>query len=213
MSSAALASLPEGAVLAGRQLQATAAPADDAAMPDPVLLRAGRVHEVCGGGRRCFAAALAGRLEGPVLWVQESRERDRLCPPGLAAFFDPSRLILIGAVGQKAVLAVLEEALRSGAVPLAVAELERSPGLTPGRRLQLAAGSGGGRGLVLVPENGVAAGAVETRWRCLPLPGRDAPQSWELLRDKRGRPSGWTVARGARGGWRTMAPDAPAGVR
>ncbi|HUF55516.1 MAG TPA: hypothetical protein VMM55_03040, partial [Thermohalobaculum sp.] len=52
-------------------------------MPAPGLLRAGRVHEAAGPGRRAFAAALAGRLTGPVLWVQESRAADRLCPPGL----------------------------------------------------------------------------------------------------------------------------------
>ena len=92
-------------------------------LPDLALIRPGRMHEATGPGRRAFAAALAGRLEGPVLWVQESRVRDTLCPQGLLAFFDPGRLVLARPTGARTVLQVMEEALRSNAAPLVVAEL------------------------------------------------------------------------------------------
>lgn len=189
-------------------------PEPGAAMPTLGLLRPGRVHEVSGEGRRAFAAALAGRLSGPVLWVQESRVRDRLCPPGLAGFLDPGRLVLVAPAGRLEVLQVLEEALRSGAVPLVVGELDASPDLTAGRRLQLAAGTGGGRGLVLVPEGRIRASAAETRWHCQPQPAPEgttaetAPQLWDLVKNKRGRLGAWAVARGE-GGFRALAP-APA---
>jgi protein ImuA len=183
-------------------------------LPGLDLIRPGRVHEAAGPGRRVFAAALAGRLAGPVLWVQEGRERDRLCPQGLAAFFDPARLLLARPAGALAVLQVTEEALRSGAVALVVAELAEAPDLTASRRLQLAAGTGGGRGLCLVPQSRTRANAAETRWHCVPLPG--GPQTggtqakprqfWELVKNKRGRLGAWEVG-GEVGG--EVDPGAP----
>lgn len=184
-----------------------APPKPGAALPDPEWLRPGRLHEVAGDGGRAFAAALAGRLAGPVLWLQETRCPDRLCPHGLKALFDPARLILVRPVGALAVLQVFEEALRSGAAPLVVGELDRSPDLTQGRRLQLAAGTGGGRGLALVPEGGVRGGTAETRWLCRPMPGaggRRGAQRWEITKDKRGRPAAWDVGLG-RGAFRADA--------
>ncbi len=173
--------------------------------PDLALLRAGRVHEATGPARRAFAAALAGRLAGPVLWVQEAREAGMLCPQGLLPFLDPSRLILARPAGARAALQVAEEALRSGAAPLVVAELAEAPDLTASRRLQLAAGTGHGRGLCLLPEGRSRANAAETRWRCTPLPGRGARQFWELIKNKRGPLGCWVV-----GGPETGGPAPPA---
>jgi len=170
--------------------------------PDLETIRAGRVHEATGPGRRAFAAALAGRIGGPVLWVQEAREAGQLCPQGLMPFMDPSRLILARPAGARAVLQVAEEALRSGAAPLVVAELAEAPDLTASRRLQLAAGTGRGRGLCLMPESRLRANAAETRWRCALLPGRGARQLWELVKNKRGPLGSWEVGH--------PAPPAPA---
>jgi len=167
--------------------------------PELDLLRSGRVHEATGPGRRAFAAALAGQLTGPVLWVQEARETGRLCPQGLMPFMDPARLILARPAGTRAVLQVAEEALRSGAAPLVVAELAEAPDLTASRRLQLAAGTGRGYGLCLVPEGRGRANASETRWRCTPLPGRGARQLWELVKNKRGPLGSWEVGGQAAG--------------
>jgi protein ImuA len=162
-------------------------------LPELDLIRPGRVHEATGPARRGFAAALAGRLAGPVLWIQEGRERDRLCPQGLALFLDPGRLVLARPAGALAVLQVAEEALRSGAAPLVVAELREAPDLTASRRLQLAVGSGGGRGLCLVPETRLKGNAAETRWQCTPVPGGRMRQIWELVKNKRGRLGCWEV--------------------
>ncbi len=174
--------------------------------PDLALLCSGRVHEATGPGRRAFAAALAGRLAGPVLWVQEAREAGRLCPQGLLSFMDPARLILARPAGARAVLQVAEEALRSGAAPLVVAELAEAPDLTASRRLQLAAGTGHCRGLCLVPEGRVRANAVETRWRCAPLPGGGARQLWELIKNRRGPLGNWEVGGTEVGGTETGSP-------
>lgn len=165
--------------------------------PLPALLRAGRVHEVCGPGRRVFAALLAARLAGPVLWIVEARAGELLCPQGLRDFFDPARLVLARPTGLTEVLAAAEEALASGTVPLVVAELPVPPGLTPGRRLQLAAGKGGGRGLCLVPRAAGGTVTAETRWHCRPLPGLGSGQHWARLRDRRGPPREWAGEAGA----------------
>ena len=165
-------------------------------LPDLGWLLPGRVHEATGPGRVGFTLALAGRLEGPVLWVGDARAGDGLYAPGLAAFLDPARLILARPAGALPVLQAAEEALRSGAVPLVVAELAEAPELTASRRLQLAAGTGGGRGLCLLPEARLRTNAAETRWRCAPVPGPaawDAHQAWEIVKNKRGRLGAWQV--------------------
>jgi len=178
-------------------------PVSSGGLPDLALIRSGRVHEATGAGRRAFAAMLAGRLSGPVLWVQESRLADTLCPQGLRPFFDPARLILARPTGNLAVLQVTEEALRSGAAPLVIAELTEAADLTASRRLQLAASSGGGsvRGLCLLPEARARPNAAETRWLCTPIPevapgGRPSGgrQLWELVKNKRGRLGVWEIA-------------------
>jgi len=164
------------------------------AFPDPTLLAKARTYEASGQGRRTFALALAGLLEGAVLWIHDSREEAQLYPPGLATFLDPARLILARPTGALPILQVMEEALRSGAVSLVVAELREAPDLTESRRLQLAAGTGGGRGLCLVPEGGLRSNATETRWMCNPLPGLgDAQQHWEIVKNKKGRLGRWRV--------------------
>jgi protein ImuA len=159
----------------------------------PDLIAPARVHEATGRGRLAFALALAGGLSGPVLWVQDARRRDGLYAPGLAAFLDPARIVLARPTGPLPVLQSVEEALRSGAVPLVVAELAEAPDLTASRRLQLAAGTGGGRGLCLIPGERLRTNAAETRWRAEPVPGADACQRWEIIKNKRGRLGAWTV--------------------
>lgn len=170
----------------------------------PDLLLPGRVHEVTGRGRLAFALALAGGMAGPVLWVQDSRERDGLYAPGIAAFVDPARIVLARPTGPLPVLQAVEEALRSGAAPLVVAELAEAPDLTASRRLQLAAGTGGCRGLCLLPETRLRTNAAETRWRAEPVPALrprwdEARQHWEIIKNKRGRTGAWQVRWTGRG--------------
>ena len=131
-------------------------------------LRTARVHEACGAGATSFAAIMAAHLSGPVLWLRESWRAEMLNPVGLGAFLDPSRLLVAQVRDQTEGLAAMEEALRDGAVPLVVIELGQPLGLTPGRRLQLAAKAGRTTGLCLIPD-GMGSNAAETRWRCRPV--------------------------------------------
>jgi protein ImuA len=167
------------------------------------------MHEVTGGARRAFALALAGQMAGAVLWITETRETATLCPQGIAGLMDPGRLILARPAGRLAVLQVMEEALRSGAAALVVAELDRAADLTQSRRLQLAAGTGGGIGLCLVPAHALATNAAESRWRAEPLPEPSdaAQQRWTLEKTRRARPGFWDITPGA------MALPAAGGTR
>lgn len=192
----------------------------------PPELRAGRTHEVVGPAARAFAAAQAARLGGraPVVWIAPPGA-EGLDPYGLAAFFDPGRLILVAPPRREDGFWALEEALRSGAAGLAVAEAPAAPDLRRSRRLQLAAEAGGGVGLVLAPEGALVANAAETRWRAEPAPCWAAPGApppsppppqarwrWELTKNRRGPLGRWRVD------WRAGAglsfgrePDAGAG--
>jgi protein ImuA len=169
---------------------ATAAPAAGLALAPGVILARGRAHEAAGPARVVFALLAAARLAGPVLWLHPGGAAERPFGDGLRAFLDPARLVLARTRKPVDSLWGAEEALRSGAVPLAVADLPGPPDLTAVRRLHLAA-EAGGRGrqgeaplaLLLTPGAGGAPG-VETRWRLAPAPGwaeHGAPR-WRLTR-------------------------------
>ncbi len=171
------------------------------AAADAPALALGRAHEATGPAARAFAALAAGRLRGPVLWIRPAWRREALHPEGLRAFFDPARLVEARPDRPADLLWCAEEALRSGAAPLVVAEPEAPPGLTPLRRLQLAAEAGGRTGgdpplLLLLPPEPGTAGAVESRWRCAPLPSQGGAPRWRFSRaeGKAGPPLDWVAA-------------------
>ena len=122
-----------------------------------------RAHEATGPARTVFALVVAGQLAGPVLWLQPDWVLERPMGDGVRGFLDPGRLIFGRARTAAEILWAAEEALRTGLVPLVVAELPAAPGLTAVRRLHLAAETGAVRGtaplaLLLTPDAGGSAG-------------------------------------------------------
>lgn len=177
----------------------------------PPPLRPGRLHEVAGPAAPAFAAVQAALRKGPVIWILAPRAAERPDGFGLAAFFDPARLILAEAIEPLDVYWAMEEALRSGAAPLVIAAPLAQPGLTLSRRLQLAAEAGGATGLLLLPESALSAhDAAETRWRASSLPASTdgAPRwRWECRKNKRGPRGAWSL--GWDGAGRALSqPDA-----
>ncbi|MEP5758988.1 MAG: hypothetical protein ABJ327_06715 [Litoreibacter sp.] len=157
-------------------------------------LRTGRVHEACGHSALSFAFALAGQLSGPVMWAREAWQSDHINPAGVLQYCDPHKLLVAKGNDQIDVLAIAEEALRSGAVALTVIELNKPIGLTEGRRLQLAAKAGKSTGLCILPE-GMGSNAAETRWQCISIfdPTDSTQQRWKLIKNKSGTLSMWDV--------------------
>ncbi|AHD00044.1 hypothetical protein [Leisingera methylohalidivorans] len=141
-----------------------------------VALEHGRVHEACGPARHSFALWLAAAaLEiapGPVLWLSPAQGGKQLNPDGMAEFASPARFLFVQPPRTEDQLWAMEEALRSGAAALVVAELAEPPAMTPVRRLHLAAAAGGRfgpapLGLLLTPGTGGAQG-IESRWHLAP---------------------------------------------
>ncbi|MCV2875148.1 hypothetical protein OE810_02650 [Rhodobacteraceae bacterium XHP0102] len=128
-------------------------------------LRLGRVHEFCGPARRRLALWAAAQLTGPVLWIRPAWHPDHLHMQAVAEEIDPARLIFAAAERREDLLWVMEEALRSGACPMVIADLLDPPNLTAVRRLHLAAEASGKLpfAALLTPHHGGASG-VETRF-------------------------------------------------
>ena len=144
----------------------------------------GALHEVAGGGNdtihgaaaALFAAGIAARTRGKVLWCLT---RPDLFAPALAqAGLMPGRVIYVEAGDEKSILICFEEGLRHGGLGAVVAEVARLS-LTASRRLQLAAESSGTIGLAIRrwrrPAEAADFGqptASVTRWRVSVLPAR-----------------------------------------
>jgi protein ImuA len=167
------------------------------------------LHEIAGVGTSGFTAALAGRIarqrSGLVVWCQHRRrmlDEGALYGPGLAAFgLAAERFLRVDAGDDGETLWAMEEALRSPAAAVVVAEVETID-LFRTRRLQLAAEVGGGAGLLLRPARPrLEPSAAVTRWRVRPVfrpspwPGELGPLAWnaELWRIKGGVPSSFEV--------------------
>lgn len=164
-------------------------------MPGLDLTR-GRLHEACGPARRSFAMWIAAQVTGPVLWIAPAWGVDRLMPDGMAQWTDPARFLFADPTRPDDILWCMEEALRSGVIPLVVADLPEPPALTPVRRLHLAAEASATAplGLILTPGDGGAPG-VESRWHCAPDHRLAAP-GWQVTRSRARTtpPQTWRIA-------------------
>lgn len=150
-------------------------------------LALGSLHEVAGGGNGAvdgavaalFAAGIAARTRGKVLWVVT--RRDLFAPAFAQAGLHPDRLIHVEAGDEKALLACFEEGLRHGGPGAVVAETARLS-MTASRRLLLAAECSGTIGIAIRRwRRQVEAGdfgqptASLTRWRVSALPSAPLP--------------------------------------
>lgn len=166
----------------------------------------GALHEIAGGGSDAvvgavsalFAASIAARTKGTVVWCLT---RPDLFAPGLAQVgLHPDRVIYCESDNEDGVLASMEEALSFGGLSTVVGELVRLP-MTESRRLNLAAEKTGVMGIVIRrwrrPAEATDFGnptASSTRWRVSCLPSEPLPVEgvgrprWllELLRAKAG---------------------------
>ena len=145
-------------------------------------LTLGALHEIAGGGNGAvdgaaaalFAAGIAARTRGKVLWVIT---RPDLFAPALAqAGLSPDRVIYVEAGNDKTVLACVEEGLRHGGLGAVVGEVARLD-MTASRRLQLCAEGSGTIGIALrrwrrqteASDFGQPTAAA-TRWRVSVIP-------------------------------------------
>lgn len=173
----------------------------DLRLPGGGLAR-GALHEIVDGGNggaaALFAAGIAARTRGKVLWCMARLD---LFAPALAqAGLHPDRVIYIEAGDDRTVLSCTEEGLRHGGLGTVVAEVARLS-MTASRRLQLAAEGNSTIGIALhrwwqqsdAADFGQPTSA-DTRWRISVLPSAPLPvpgigrHRWlvELIRTRTG---------------------------
>jgi protein ImuA len=165
----------------------------DQALPEGGLAR-GALHEVVGeGDDRAAASGFVLRLlaglaaQGPVLWCLADPD---LYGPGLQRLgLAPGRLILARTRKDTDLLWAMEEGLKTPGLAAVLGEPYKLD-LTASRRLQLAAESVGGLGLVLRRPDGGKATAAVTRWRVASAPsatlapGEETPRDFGLMRGR-----------------------------
>lgn len=169
-------------------------------------LACGALHEIAGGGSgtvdgaaaALFAAGIAARSKGKVLWCLT--RPDLFAPSISQAGLHPDRVIYCEGDKDEDVLSSMEEGLSFGGFAAVVGELVRLP-MTASRRLHLAAEKTGTIGLVVrrwrrqneASDYGNPTAAT-TRWRVSVLPSEALPVAgvgrarWlaELMRVKAG---------------------------
>jgi len=163
-------------------------------LPDIFPLKPSRYHEVTGAGAYSFASICCGNTAGMAIWFVEGWMHEVVSPLGLQAHCDPHQVLVGKCSNAKDVLSAAEEALRSGVIPLVIAELTQSLSLTAGRRLQLAAEAGGSTGLMIV-RDGMGSNATQTRWHVSPVysPDDSTQMLWSLIKNKSGTCGNWEV--------------------
>ena len=176
----------EGATAPVREVLPFGVAAIDRVLPGGGLAL-GSLHEVAGGGNGAldgaasalFAAGIAARTDGKVLWCVT--RQDLFAPAVSQAGLPPGRVIYVEAGDEKTVLACFEEGLRHRGLGAVVAEVARLS-MTASRRLQLAAEGSGAIGIAIrrwrrqadTTDFGQPTAAV-TRWRVSALPSTPLP--------------------------------------
>jgi protein ImuA len=191
----------------------------DSHLPASGLARAG-LHDVTPAAYGDMPAAmgfslalalrrLADRNERrPLLWcrlARDANEYGRLYGHGLETLGLPrQRFITVTLKTMPDLLWTMEEALKSGALALVLADADlRHADLAATRRLALAAGHGRSSGLLIFAKPNPSATASHTRWQASAARSQPPPHdpsapglpAWhiELTRARGGRPGAWTV--------------------
>lgn len=161
-------------------------PEVDTRLPGGGLAR-GALHEIAGGGHgvidgaaaALFAAGIAARTKGRVLWCLT--QPDIFAPAVAQAGLSADRVIYLEAGDQNSVLACMEEGLRHGALGAVVGEVAHLS-MNASRRLMFAAEGTGTIGLALRRWRRQADSmdfgqptAAATRWRISVLPSTPLP--------------------------------------
>jgi hypothetical protein len=155
------------------------------------------MHEIYGPAAVALTSMITSFTTGKIIWIRSKSQQKQLNPHGIFYINDNLNNYINIFSEPKYLLWTLEQAARSNASSVVIAELPRSPNFVSSRRLQLIAREQGTL-VIALPNNdrNITPSAAETRLRATSIPKsiREAPRFHiDLFKNKNGTNFNWEM--------------------
>lgn len=142
-------------------------------------------HELFGDFPTHFVLMQMQQNDQQIIWLKGVNDADYLYPNAIANLgINLQKITFITYHSQQQALWIVEEALRSGAVGIVVAEGLKQPDLLQSRRLNLAAEKGKSKAFMLLKGTSKNANSAMTRWQIDISAARQNQYQVKLLRSR-----------------------------
>jgi hypothetical protein len=155
------------------------------------------MHEIYGPAAVGLTSMIASFTTGKIIWIRSKNQLKQLNPNGIIYINNNLNNYIVVFSESKNILWAMEQAVRSSACSVVIAELPKSPDFISSRRLQLIAREQGTL-VIALPDNNenIPPSAAETRLRVTSIPGsiREAPRFHiDLFKNKNGTKFSWKM--------------------
>ncbi|MEL0079766.1 MAG: hypothetical protein VW774_09990 [Rhodospirillales bacterium] len=155
------------------------------------------MHEIYGPAAVSLTSMIASFTTGKIIWIRSKNQLKQLNPNGITHINNNLNNYINIFSELKNILWAMEQAARSGACSVVIAELPQSPNFVSSRRLQLTAREQGTL-VIALPDNdrNIPPSAAETRLRATSIPRsiREAPRFHiDLFKNKNGTNFNWEM--------------------
>jgi protein ImuA len=155
------------------------------------------MHEIYGPAAVALTSMIASFTTGKIIWIRSKNQHKQLNPHGIVYINNNLNNYINIFSKPKYILWAVEQAARSSASSVVIAELPQSPDFVSSRRLQLIAREQGTLVIVLpYHDRNIPPSAAETRFRATSIPRSisEAPRfQIDLFKNKNGTNFSWKM--------------------